>query len=104
MLPRDIEELYVRNCSLCCHENDPLFSRFVLTSLTYLEIRDVKNMKKLFSPNCVPLNLEVLEVSLCVQLEEIIALDFESDGRGMPSYHGILPYKIKDTYWNAFLN
>ncbi|TYG96238.1 hypothetical protein ES288_A11G333100v1 [Gossypium darwinii] len=88
MLPRDIEELYVRNCTFCCHENYPLFSRFVLTSLntfsslTSLEIRDVKNMKKLFSPNCMPLKLEVLKISLCVQLEEIIALDFESNERG----------------------
>ncbi|KAB2059444.1 hypothetical protein ES319_A11G303400v1 [Gossypium barbadense] len=84
MLPRDIEELYVGNCTFCCHVNYPLFSRFVLTSLgtfsslTYLEIRDVKKMKKLFSSNCVPLNLKVLKISLCVQLEEIIALDFES--------------------------
>ncbi|MBA0654562.1 hypothetical protein Goklo_021541 [Gossypium klotzschianum] len=91
MLPRDIEELYAGNCTFCCHVNYPLFSRFVLTSLgtfsslTYFEIRDVKNMKKLFSPNCVPLNLQVLKISLCVQLEEIIALDFESDERGMPT-------------------
>ncbi|KAK5786756.1 hypothetical protein PVK06_041399 [Gossypium arboreum] len=40
-------------------------------------------MKKLFSPNCVSLNLKVLKISLCVQFEEIIALDFESDERGM---------------------
>ncbi|MFQ6635412.1 hypothetical protein Gotur_010284, partial [Gossypium turneri] len=91
MLPRDIEELYAGNCTFCCHANYPLFSRFVLTSLgtfsslTYLEIRDVKNMKKLFSPNCVPLNLQVLKISLCVQLEEIIELDFESEERGMPT-------------------
>lgn len=85
MLPRHIEELYVMHCTFCGHEEYPIISRFVLTSLgtfsslKYLVIWNLKNRKRLFSPNCVPLNLQVLEVWKCMLLEEIIAS--EESGR-----------------------
>ncbi|KAK8633443.1 hypothetical protein V6N13_014289 [Hibiscus sabdariffa] len=79
MLPRDIEELKIHNCNLDCSEGYPLFSRFILfslatfSSLKFLEIYSCRNMRKLFSPNCVPLNLQELRVNVCEQVEEIIA-------------------------------
>ncbi|MBA0561635.1 hypothetical protein Golob_018443 [Gossypium lobatum] len=85
MLPRHIEELYVMHCTFYGHEEYPIISRFVLTSLgtfsslKYLVIWNLKNRKRLFSPNCVPLNLQVLEVWKCMLLEEIIAS--EESGR-----------------------
>ncbi|KAK8633385.1 hypothetical protein V6N13_014231 [Hibiscus sabdariffa] len=67
----------------------PLFSRFILfshapfSSLNFLEIYGCEYMKKLFSPNCVPLNLQKLRVSECYELEEIIASEVEQEERGM---------------------
>ncbi|KAK8573715.1 hypothetical protein V6N13_009803 [Hibiscus sabdariffa] len=88
MLPRGIEGLKMDNCDLDCSEEYPLFSRSILSSLSSfsslksLSIYDCRNMKKLFSPNCVPLNLQKLRVSKCEQLEEIIASEVEQEGRG----------------------
>ncbi|MBA0876295.1 hypothetical protein Goshw_021028 [Gossypium schwendimanii] len=90
MLPRHIEELHVTNCAYYGREEYPIFSRFVLSSLgtfsslKYLVIWKIKNMKKLFSPNSMPLNLKELKVSECWQLEEIIAseeIGWEERGR-----------------------
>ncbi|KAK8633458.1 hypothetical protein V6N13_014304 [Hibiscus sabdariffa] len=39
----------------------------------FLEIYGCRNMRKLFSLNCVPLNLQELRVNVCEQVEEIIA-------------------------------
>ncbi|MBA0637300.1 hypothetical protein Godav_029505 [Gossypium davidsonii] len=81
MLPRHIEELHVTNCAYYGREEYPIFSRFVLSSLgtfsslKYLVIWQINNMKKLFSPNSMPPNLKELKVSECRQLEEIIASD-----------------------------
>ncbi|GMI79466.1 hypothetical protein like AT4G27220 [Hibiscus trionum] len=94
MLPRNIEGLYVGYCNLHCSADSeyPLFSRFILfslasfSSLKFLVIYGCRNIKKLFSPNCVPLNLQDLRVSGCEQLEEIIA----SEG-GMVSMEFRLP-------------
>ncbi|KAK8973576.1 hypothetical protein V6N11_030766 [Hibiscus sabdariffa] len=85
MLPPDIEGLEIHNYHLDCSEQYPLFSRSILasfSSLKYLSIYDCRNMKKLFSPNCVPLNLQKLSVSKCEQLEEIIASEVEQEERG----------------------
>ncbi|KAB2059442.1 hypothetical protein ES319_A11G303200v1 [Gossypium barbadense] len=79
MLPRHIEELHVFQCAYYGHEEYPIFSRFVLSSLgtfsslKYLVIWNIDNVKKLFSPNSMPLNLKELKISECWQLEEIIA-------------------------------
>ncbi|XP_039059109.1 probable disease resistance protein At4g27220 [Hibiscus syriacus] len=70
-------------------EEYPLFSRFILfsigsfSSLKCLDMYDCGNMKKLFSPNCVPLNLQELSVGACKQLEEIITSEVEQEERGM---------------------
>ncbi|KAK8973578.1 hypothetical protein V6N11_030768 [Hibiscus sabdariffa] len=79
MLPRDIEGFHIGDCHLDCSEGYPLFSRFIIfslgsfSSLKFLQVSDCRNMKKLFSPSCVPLNLQVLRVNGCKQVEEIIA-------------------------------
>ncbi|KAL4376224.1 hypothetical protein GQ457_02G038010 [Hibiscus cannabinus] len=97
MLPPDIEELEIHNCNLDCSEEYPLFSRSILfspvsfSSLKSLSIYDCRNMKKLFSPNCVPLNLQNLSVSECEQLEEIIASEVEQEERGMVTMEFRLP-------------
>ncbi|KAK8479363.1 hypothetical protein V6N12_012468 [Hibiscus sabdariffa] len=89
MLPRDIEKLKINNCDLDGSGEYPLFSRFILfshapfSSLNFLEIYGCEYMKKLFSPNCVPLNLQKLRVSECYELEEIIASEVEQEERGM---------------------
>ncbi|TYJ11936.1 hypothetical protein E1A91_A11G312400v1 [Gossypium mustelinum] len=91
MLPRHIEELYVMHCTFYGHEEDPIISRFVLTSLgtfsslKYLVIWNLKNRKRLFSPTCVPPNLQVLEIWKCKLLEEIIAS--EESGRVTMEFH-----------------
>ncbi|KAE8712353.1 hypothetical protein F3Y22_tig00110257pilonHSYRG00006 [Hibiscus syriacus] len=82
MLPRDIKELYIKNCYFDCSE-EHLFSRFIqvslgnFSSLKFLQISDCRNVKKLFSPNCVPLHLQQLRVWNCDELEEIIASERE---------------------------
>ncbi|TYG47479.1 hypothetical protein ES288_D11G342000v1 [Gossypium darwinii] len=90
MLPRHIEELHVTNCAYYGREEYPIFSRFVLSSLgtfsslQYLVIWQINNMKKLFSPNSMLLNLKELKVSECRELEEIIAseeIGWEERGR-----------------------
>ncbi|KAE8678082.1 hypothetical protein F3Y22_tig00111445pilonHSYRG00113 [Hibiscus syriacus] len=79
MLPSDIEELYVDECNLHYREEYTLSSRFIqaslgsFSSLKFLQISNCRNMKKLFSPNSMPLNLEQLTVDGCHKLEEIIA-------------------------------
>ncbi|GMI79485.1 hypothetical protein like AT4G27190 [Hibiscus trionum] len=81
MLPPGIEKLKMDKCNLDGSANSeyPLFSSFILfspnsfSSLICLEIHGCGNMKKLFSPNCVPLNLYRLIVDKCEELEEIIA-------------------------------
>ncbi|KAK8633463.1 hypothetical protein V6N13_014309 [Hibiscus sabdariffa] len=79
MLPRDIEALHIWDCNLEFREEYPLFSRFILfspasfSSLEYLHLYYCGNMKKLFSPNCVPLKLRELRVFGCKQVEEVIA-------------------------------
>ncbi|GMI79468.1 hypothetical protein like AT4G27220 [Hibiscus trionum] len=81
MLPPDIEKLEIMNCNIngSADSEYPLFSRFILfspnsfSSLICLQIHGCGNMKKLFSPNCVPLNLQALIVDGCEQVEEIIA-------------------------------
>ncbi|XP_039033284.1 probable disease resistance protein At4g27220 isoform X2 [Hibiscus syriacus] len=89
VLPRDIEELRIWFCNVDCSEEYPLFSRFILfsigsfSSLRYLEINGCRNMKKLFSPNCVPPNLQRVTVVGCKQLEEIITSEVEPEERGM---------------------
>ncbi|KAE8674459.1 hypothetical protein F3Y22_tig00111754pilonHSYRG00073 [Hibiscus syriacus] len=89
VLPHDIEGLRIWFCNVDCSEEYPLFSRFILfslssfSSLKYLYINDCGNMKKLFSPNCVPLNLQELRVVGCKQLEEIITSEVEPEERGM---------------------
>ncbi|KAG4177061.1 hypothetical protein ERO13_A11G282812v2 [Gossypium hirsutum] len=100
MLPRHIEELIVCDSSFESHEEEyPIFSRFFLTSLRnfpflkILYISNVKYTKRLFSPNCVPLNLKQLEVSCCDQLEEIIA----SEERGRVTMKFCLPRLKKMT-------
>ncbi|XP_039033286.1 uncharacterized protein LOC120169129 [Hibiscus syriacus] len=76
-------------CNVNCSEEYPLFSRFILfslssfSSLKSLYINDCGNMKKLFSPNCVPPNLQMLSVRSCKQLEEIITSEVETEERGM---------------------
>ncbi|KAK5786749.1 hypothetical protein PVK06_041392 [Gossypium arboreum] len=113
MLPRHIEKLVVCHNGTKSHEKKYLifsrffcdssfesheekyliFSRFFLTSLgnfsslKILEISCLYNTKRLFSPNCVPPNLEQLEVSNCKQLEEIIA----SEERGRVTMEFCLP-------------
>ncbi|KAK8573716.1 hypothetical protein V6N13_009804 [Hibiscus sabdariffa] len=97
MLPPDIEKLEIHNCDLDCSEEYPLFSRSILSSLSsfsslkYLSIHGCRNMKKLFSPSCVPLNLKILGVSECEQLEEIIASKAEQEERGMVTMEFRLP-------------
>ncbi|PPR97978.1 hypothetical protein GOBAR_AA22686 [Gossypium barbadense] len=100
MLPRHIEELIVCDSSFESHEEEyPIFSRFFLTSLRnfpflkILYISNVKYTKRLFSPNCVPPNLEQLKVSDCNQLEEIIA----SEERGRVTMKFCLPRLKKMT-------
>ncbi|TYI03316.1 hypothetical protein ES332_A11G330000v1 [Gossypium tomentosum] len=100
MLPRHIEELIVCDSSFESHEEEyPIFSRFFLTSLRnfpflkILYISNVKYTKRLFSPNCVPPNLEQLKVSDCNQLEEIIA----SEERGRVTMEFCLPRLKKMT-------
>ncbi|KAE8674457.1 hypothetical protein F3Y22_tig00111754pilonHSYRG00065 [Hibiscus syriacus] len=89
VLPRDIEGLHITDCNVDCSEEYPLFSRFILSSLSSfsslksLHIYDCGNMKKLFSPNCVPPNLQRLRVGGCKQLEEIITSEVEPEERGM---------------------
>ncbi|KAE8674460.1 Detected protein of confused Function [Hibiscus syriacus] len=89
VLPRDIEGLNIGYCNVDCSEEYPLFSRFILfslssfSSLRSLQICSCRNMKKLFSPNCVPLNLQELRVVGCMQLEEIITSEVEPEKRGM---------------------
>ncbi|KAE8725269.1 Detected protein of confused Function [Hibiscus syriacus] len=89
VLPRDIEGLDIGCCSVDCSEEYPLFSSFILfslssfSSLKSLEIKDCRNMKKLFSSNCVPPNLRRLNVVGCKQLEEIITSEVEPEERGM---------------------
>ncbi|KAK8573714.1 hypothetical protein V6N13_009802 [Hibiscus sabdariffa] len=89
MLPRGIEGLKIDNCDLDCSEEYPLFSRFSLSSLSSfsflksLSLDGCRNLKKLFSPSCIPLNLKKLSVSKCEQLEEIIASKAEQEERGM---------------------
>ncbi|KAE8674481.1 hypothetical protein F3Y22_tig00111754pilonHSYRG00112 [Hibiscus syriacus] len=89
VLPREIEGLVIGYCNVDCSEEYPLFSRFILfslssfSSLKSLYINDCGNMKKLFSPNCVPPNLQMLSVGSCKQLEEIITSVVETEERGM---------------------
>ncbi|KAA3472447.1 putative disease resistance protein [Gossypium australe] len=91
MLSRHIERLIV--CDTSFKSVIPIFSRFFLTSLRnfpslkILEISNVEYTKRLFSPNCVPPNLEELKVSKCNQLEEIIA----SEERGRVTMEFYLP-------------
>ncbi|MBA0840467.1 hypothetical protein Goarm_003048 [Gossypium armourianum] len=79
MLPPNIEELCIEECYLHCREEDLLFSKFIkvplptFASLKFLYIHRCKNIKKLFSANCVPANLQGLWVTECDELEEIIA-------------------------------
>ncbi|KAK8496986.1 hypothetical protein V6N13_128569 [Hibiscus sabdariffa] len=106
MLPPDIEELEIHNCHLDCSEEYPLFSRFILfslasfSSLKYLSIHRCRNMKKLFSPNCIPLNLQNLRVSECEQLEEIIASEVEQEERGMVTLEFCLPQLRELELWD----
>ncbi|KAG8479422.1 hypothetical protein CXB51_029205 [Gossypium anomalum] len=94
MLPRHIEKLVVCDSSFESHEEEYLiFFRCFLTSLgtfsslKILEISRLHNTKRLFSPNCVPPNLEKLKVSICEQLKEIIA----SEERGRVTMEFCLP-------------
>ncbi|XP_039033317.1 probable disease resistance protein At4g27220 [Hibiscus syriacus] len=95
MLPRDIKGLRIWDCNVDCSEEYPLFSRFILSSigsfsyLKFLHIYDCGNMRKLFSPDCVPLNLQELRVVGCEQVEEIIAS--EVDERVMVTVEFRLP-------------
>ncbi|KAE8725270.1 hypothetical protein F3Y22_tig00009009pilonHSYRG00386 [Hibiscus syriacus] len=95
MLPRDIKGLRIWDCNVDCSEEYPLFSRFILSSigsfsyLKFLHIYDCGNMRKLFSPDCVPLNLQELRVVGCEQVEEIIAS--EVDERVMVTVEFHLP-------------
>ncbi|GMI79464.1 RPS5-like 1 [Hibiscus trionum] len=81
MLPPAIEKLKIMDCNLdgSADSEYPLFSSFILfspnsfSSLMSLEIYGCRNMKKLFSLHCVPLNLYRLIVDKCEELEEIIA-------------------------------
>ncbi|KAH1048074.1 hypothetical protein J1N35_038858 [Gossypium stocksii] len=79
MLPPNIEELCIEECYLHCREEDLLFSKFIkvplptFASLKFLYIHRCKNIKKLFSANCMPANLQGLWVTECDELEEIIA-------------------------------
>ncbi|KAE8726399.1 hypothetical protein F3Y22_tig00006992pilonHSYRG00022 [Hibiscus syriacus] len=88
VLPRDIEGLHVGDCDVECGEEYPLFSRFILfsvgsfSSLKFLYMYDCRNMKKLFSPNCVPPNLQELRVFGCKQVGEIIASEVEREKGG----------------------
>ncbi|KAG8479414.1 hypothetical protein CXB51_029116 [Gossypium anomalum] len=100
MLPRHIEKLVVNDNGTESHEEEYLiFSRFFLTSLgnfsslKILEISCLYNTKRLFSPNCVPPNLEQLGVSKCYQLEDIIA----SEERGRVTMEFCLPRLKKMT-------
>ncbi|GMI79463.1 hypothetical protein like AT4G27190 [Hibiscus trionum] len=103
MLPPDIEELKMDKCNLdgCADSEYPFFSRFILFSPnSFSSLKDVKiygcrNMKKLFSPNCVPLNLYQLIVKGCEELEEIIA----SEG-GMVTMEFCLPQLRKLELWD----
>ncbi|KAK9016688.1 hypothetical protein V6N11_079183 [Hibiscus sabdariffa] len=97
MLPPDIEELDIDSCDLHCSEEYPLFSRFSLSSpvsfsaLKFLEMCGCRNMKKLFSPNCVPLNL---------QLEEIIASKVEQEEKGIVTLEFRLPRLWELKLWD----
>ncbi|TYI58132.1 hypothetical protein E1A91_D11G332500v1 [Gossypium mustelinum] len=90
-----VEELYIKECNLNCSEGYPLFSRFILISLStfsslkFLDIYNCKSMKKLFSPNCLPLNLQELSVSECNKLEEIIAIElgWNQSGKATMEFH-----------------
>ncbi|KAE8667804.1 Detected protein of confused Function [Hibiscus syriacus] len=96
MLPCDVKELYIKKCYLACSE-EHLFSRFIqvsvssFSSLKFLQVSDCRNMKKLFSPNCVPLHLQQLRVRNCDELEEIIASELEPVERGMFTVEFCLP-------------
>ncbi|KAK8633390.1 hypothetical protein V6N13_014236 [Hibiscus sabdariffa] len=106
MLPRSIEELQIHNCNLDGSKEYPLFSRFIIfslasfSSLKYLSIYDCRNMKKLFSPNYVPLNLQKLSVRRCEQLEEIIASEVEQEERGMVTLKFRLPQLWELKLWD----
>ncbi|KAE8674476.1 Detected protein of unknown function [Hibiscus syriacus] len=99
MLPRGIKGLRIWDCNVDCIEEYPLFSRFILSSigsfsyLKFLHMYDCGNMRKLFSPDCVPLNLQEFRVIRCEQVEEIIASEVEESRNG---YHGISSSTIKD--------
>ncbi|XP_039033315.1 probable disease resistance protein At4g27220 [Hibiscus syriacus] len=106
VLPRDNEGLQIRECNVDCSEEYPLFSRFILfslssfSSLRSLKINDCRNMKKLFSPNCVPLNLQILSVEGCKQLEEIITSEVETAERGMVITEFYLPQLSLLSLWD----
>ncbi|XP_040960296.1 probable disease resistance protein At4g27220 [Gossypium hirsutum] len=101
-----VEELYIKECNLNCSEGYPLFSRFILISLStfsslkFLDIYNCKSMKKLFSPNCLPLNLQELSVSECNKLEEIIAIElgWNQSGKATMEFH--LPQLRLFSLWN----
>ncbi|XP_039059103.1 putative disease resistance protein At1g63350 [Hibiscus syriacus] len=90
-------EYLIVKCNLVCSEDDLLFSRFfriplaTFSTLRILNINNCENMKRLFSPNCVPLNLQQLSVTDCNQMEEIIASEPESEGGGLVSLEHRLP-------------
>ncbi|KAE8674472.1 hypothetical protein F3Y22_tig00111754pilonHSYRG00093 [Hibiscus syriacus] len=90
-------EYLIVKCNLVCSEDDLLFSRFfriplaTFSTLRILNINNCENMKRLFSPNCVPLNLQQLSVTNCNQMEEIIASEPESEGGGLVSLEHRLP-------------
>ncbi|KAG4122903.1 hypothetical protein ERO13_D11G296704v2 [Gossypium hirsutum] len=101
-----VEELYIKECNLNCSEGYPLFSRFILISLStfsslkFLDIYNCKSIKKLFSPNCLPLNLQELSASECNMLEEIIAIElgWNQSEKATMEFH--LPQLRLFSLWN----
>ncbi|XVF18908.1 hypothetical protein REPUB_Repub11eG0064100 [Reevesia pubescens] len=96
--PSNIQHLTISYCFVEFSEEVPVFSLFFpipqgnFTSLKYFDIRRCRNIKKLFSSDCVLQNLQILvelRVTECEEMEEIIASESESVEEGMGSSYTI---------------
>ncbi|XVF18898.1 hypothetical protein REPUB_Repub11eG0063100 [Reevesia pubescens] len=96
--PSNIEQLGIRNCIVEFSEGVPVFLLFIpipqgnFTSLKIIHISRCRNIKKLFSSDCVLQKLQNLVELLvfdCEEMEEIIASESESEEERMGSSNTI---------------
>ncbi|XVF18905.1 hypothetical protein REPUB_Repub11eG0063800 [Reevesia pubescens] len=96
--PSNIQQLCIDDCIVEFSEEVPVFSLFIpiphgiFTSLKKINIITCRNIKKLFSSDCVLQNLQnlvQLQVFYCKEMEEIIASKSESEEEGMGSSYTI---------------